>query len=120
MSACFPHTGVITQRRGGSRDSDGVYVEAAAVQSDIKMSFQPMNGVERNNLPEGQRKSEGFKIYFEMPGDLSPIQIGTNPATADTVTFNGVVYIFTQVQAWQFCDQYMKAFVVRVNDQDDP
>jgi len=119
MSSCFPHTATITQRRGGSRDSDGVYVEAFATQFTIRMSFQPINGVERNNLPEGQRKSEIFKAYFEMQGDLSPLQIGTSPATADTLTFNSIVYIFTQVQPWEFCTRYMKALVMRRNNQDD-
>jgi len=119
MSSCFPHTGIITQRRGGTRNSDGEYIQAAPVQFNIQMSFQPLNGIERNNLPEGQRKSDTNKVYFQKPGDLSPLQIGTNSATADTLTFNGIVYLFLQTQNWEICAKFMKAVVIRQNNQDD-
>ena len=119
MSSCFPQTGIITQRIGGTRNSNGEYIPAAPVQFSVKMSFQPTNGVERNSLPEGQRKSETFKIYFVKPNNLSPLQIGSNQATADTLTFNNIVYIFVQTQPWQFCSGFLKAIVMRQNNQND-
>ena len=119
MSSCFPQRGVITQRRGGTRNSNGEYIEAAPVETNVRMSFQPLNGVERNNLAEGQRKSEIFKVYFPKPKNLSPLQIGANQGTADTLTFDNIVYIFTDVDPWLFCLKYVKAVVVRRNNQDD-
>ncbi len=119
MSVCFPHTGIITQRRGGVRNSDGEYIQATPVQFNIKMSFQPLRGIERNNLPEGQRKSDINKVYFQKPGDLSPLQIGSNSAIADTLTFNGIVYLFLQTLDWDICTTFMKAIVIRQNNQDD-
>lgn len=62
---------LMTRRRydAGAYDSTGKWVEGLAVDTPFRGSLQPLNGRDREVLPEGLRSSVLLKIYC-LPGTL--------------------------------------------------
>ena len=49
----------------GVYDENGIYNQPEATQSTIQGHIQPLNGIEKEELPEGRRNSDTLKIYTD-------------------------------------------------------
>lgn len=59
---CFRKDILIKRKQGGSY-SDGQWVPGSNVDITLKASLQPLNPEEMQQLPEGRRTDESFKMF---------------------------------------------------------
>lgn len=96
MSLFFPLKMQLTSRTGSYVNRK--WVNSNGTPSDIKASFQPANGEDLQNLPEGARSSNTFKIYTKTK--ITNVKQGTT-TRGDLITFNSIVYEAIHVAPWQ-------------------
>lgn len=96
MSLFFPLRMTLTGRTGSYVNRKWVNVNGTPI--NIKASFQPIKGEDLQNLPEGVRSSNIFKIYTKT--EVKNVKQGTD-RRGDLITFKGVAYEAIQVFPWQ-------------------
>lgn len=74
---------------------DGRWTDGAYIDTQITSSIQPMKGEEMQELPEGRRDSEGYKLFTST---LINTVTTVNP---DQVLFFGKTFEVVQVFPWQ-------------------
>lgn len=108
----------ITRRRfaPGSRGSDGRWVEGASTDATIAASVQPLEGRDREILPEGDRQKDGIKVY--TTSDLEPVNQHTAPegASGDHVLVDGIAYEVRNVARQRSIIPHYRAFAVRLQE----
>jgi len=60
---CFRKPVTIKRKQGDAYDVNGFWVPGTTIDINIKASIQPMKPEEMQQLPEGRRTDETFKIY---------------------------------------------------------
>jgi hypothetical protein len=75
--------------------SNGRWTEGVYTDTSITSSIQPMKGEEMQELPEGRRESEGYRLFTSA---LINTVTDVNP---DLVLFFGKTFEVVQVLPWQ-------------------
>jgi len=86
------------KRDSASGYINGEWVESEAAAVPFSCSWQPLNGEEQQNLPEGKREKIAYKGYTSTrlyTADQS------NTSQADRIVFDGDDYEVISVQPWQ-------------------
>ena len=78
---------------------NGIWVEGSYTDSTITASIQPLTGEDMQELPEGRRLSEAFKMYTSTP--VMTVQEAGSNQNADRVVFNSKEYEVHEVNPWQ-------------------
>ena len=94
-----------------TRDPDtGRTVRGSPISSTIRGSFQPLDGKEREALPEGVRQSETMKVYTKT--NLRTSDQNTN-SPADEIEYDGRRFVVYQVDKWPKLLSHYKALLIR-------
>lgn len=96
MSLFFPLKMQLTPRTGEYVNRKWVNTNGTPVI--IKGSFQPAQGEDLQDLPEGVRSSNTFKIYTKT--EVKNVKQGTD-VRGDLITFKDTVYEALDVAPWQ-------------------
>jgi len=118
MSSPFEifRTPVTLRRFQSGGYTNGRWTDGSFVDSAITSSIQPLKGEEMQELPEGRRDSEGYKLYTST---LINTITSVNP---DLILFFGKTFEAIQVFPWQnninfgFVNHY-KYLVLRLEGQ---
>jgi len=97
---------------------DGVWIEGATTDSTITASIQPLTGEDMQELPEGRRESEGYKMYTST--QVRTVQGAGSNQNADRVVFKAKEYEVHQVNPWQNNSNFSvvnhyKYFILRID-----
>ena len=94
-----------------TRDPDtGRTITPAPTEEQIQGSFQPLNGKEREALPEGVRSSETLKVYTGVDLRTADQHEGT---PADEIEYDGRRFVVYQVDKWPKLLDHYKALLIR-------
>lgn len=94
-----------------TRDPDtGRTITPASTESSIRGSFQPLDGKEREALPEGVRQSETIKMYTKSDLRTADQHEGT---PADEIEYDGRRFVVYQADKWPKLLSHYKALLIR-------
>lgn len=97
MANPFRNTVVPVKRPPAGDYVDGVWVEGAPSNFDIKASVQPASGEDMESLPENRRTLATYRLYTDIHL-LENLEGVRNP---DVVTLFGEDYEVTKVFPWR-------------------
>ena len=95
---------VIRYENGSYNDTTGLYEEGRKVsEEDFTVSVQPFKGNKLRNEIEGQRESEGIRIYSDE--EIFTVRdSNANSKLADCVEWRGCSYQVQSVENWTLTD----------------
>lgn len=108
----------LTRRRFAATtiDTNGYPVAGASTDSTITGAWQPLNGIELQTLPEGERQRDPRKLY--TTGTLRTASQHDDVA-ADHVSADGsVFYEVRKVETWAQIIGHTKATLLRVQESE--
>ncbi len=97
----------------GSWDASGVFVPGASTDTTISGSVQPLEGEDREILPEGERHRDGIKVYTKSA--VRPVDQYT-AESAQHFIVDGVVYEIWNAKRWRDVIVHTKALALRVQE----
>ena len=108
----------ITRRRfaSGARGADGRYTPGASTDTTILASVQPLEGRDREILPEGERQTDGIKVYTESDVRTVNQHGGAGGNTPDRLIFDGLVYEVRNVSRQRSIIPHYRAFALLLQE----
>jgi len=100
MAILLGATTMTVERRSGGY-VDGVWTPAVTETFDIRASWQPINGRERQNLPEGYRTRQTSKLYTQPADVLRGARPGPGGYPEDIVIYKGRRFEVISVEDWR-------------------
>lgn len=116
----FFRSPVTLRRPSAGAYVNGLWVEGATTDSIITASIQPLTGEDMEELPEGRRESEGYKMYTST--QVRTVQEAGSDQNADRIVFNSKEYEVHRVNPWQnnlnfnIVNHY-KYFILRIDQE---
>lgn len=96
---------------------NGRWTGDTVAETSLTASVQPLNGRDRMSLPEGQRTSEGYKLYIRGADAVRTANQHATPAVkADQVVIGGAFYDVIHVDDAHPLLTHTRAYVLRVTE----
>ncbi len=120
LIAKFGKDYTVTRHNPGFYNESGDFVKGTAVTLVIKASCQPVQGRERELLPEGSRQKQVWKLYTTT--ELKTNR-GSTPTRGDIIVINGEKFEVIDCQDYTTHNSpsnkitYYKAVAERLEDQ---
>lgn len=101
------------------RSADGAYTAGrwaagATTDTTFRGSVQPLDGQDRQVLPEGLRQRDGRKVY--APSGTLRVDDQADESSGDLVVIDGVAYRVVHVDSDHPLLTHDRAFLVRVQE----
>lgn len=98
----------------GTRNALGGFDPGAATDTPIFGSVQPLEGVDRAILPEGERHRDGIKVYTKSP--VRPVDQYTQQIGQQFIV-DGVVFEVWNAARQRSIIPHYRAFALRVQEE---
>lgn len=107
----------LTRRRynPGAYDATGMWTSGATTDTTFSGSLQPLNGRDREVLPEGLRRTASKKVYAP-PGTLRTVDQHAN-LSADEVVADGLTYVVIHVDESRNLLPHQRVFLQRKREE---